>query len=81
MTAENIKNRIAECVTLFGFEFNGKEGNVDPYYIPESKSYEYLLYYNGDEMTVYSIDDVMNTPFVDGHTLTELAEKITITEY
>ena len=81
LKAEKIKNRISDCVTLFGFEYNNKNGNVDPYYIPDKKSYEYLLFYDGEEITVYDIDDVMNTPFIDGHTLNELAEKITITEW
>lgn len=37
MTADKIRNRIDEGVTLFGFEYNGKAGNVDPYYIPEKR--------------------------------------------
>lgn len=44
MTADKIRNRIDEGVTLFGFEYNGKAGNVDPYYIPEKKRHEYLLF-------------------------------------
>lgn len=81
MKATKIKDRISECVTLFGFEFNGKEGNVDPYYNPSSKSSEYLLYFDGSEKTVYNIDDVMNTPFIEGHSLNEIADKITVTDF
>ena len=77
MTALEIRNRILECVTLFGF----RDGNVDPYYIPENQRNEYLLCYNGPEQTVYDIDAVMDTPFIAGQTLSELADKITITEY
>ncbi len=75
------KNRIDDCVTLFGFEYRGKEGNVDPCYIHEEKRYEYLFFFDGEEQTVYEIDSVMNTPFIMGHTLNELAEEIEITEW
>lgn len=80
MRRDEIRDRIAECCTLFGFEYQGKEGNVDPYYTQE-KGYSYLLYFHGSEQTVYSLDDVMNTPFIDGHTLRELAEQVNITEW
>lgn len=80
MRQNEIRDRIAECCTLFGFEYQGKEGNVDPYYTQE-EGYSYLLYFDGSEQTVYSLDDVMNTPFIDGHTLRELAEQVNITEW
>ena len=81
MTASKIKDRISECITLFGFEFNGKEGNVDPYYNPKSKSSEYLLFFDGNEKTVYSIEDAMSKPFIDGHSLNDIADKIIVTEF
>lgn len=81
MTSEKIKLRIEECATLFSFRYYGKDGNIDPYYIPESKSYEYLLYFDGSEMTVHSLDDVMTTPFFAGKSLSEIAEEIEIDEY
>lgn len=79
--ANKIKNRIEECVTLFGFEYKGKDGNVDPYYIPEKHRQEYLLFYDGKEQTVYDIEDVMNTPFIAGKTLADVSDEITITEW
>jgi len=81
MTADKIKSRLSDCITLFGFEYNGKEGNVDPYYIPESKSQEYLLFFDGQEQTVLDIDSAMQTPFIDGHSLNELADELIITEW
>lgn len=81
MMADKIKARIAEMCTLFGFEYNGKDGNVDPYCIRKTQKNEFLLYFNGEEQTVYNIDDVMNTPFIDGKTLTEVADEIEITEW
>ncbi len=81
MKAIDIKSRIKECATLFEFEYNKKDGNIDPYYIQETDSYEYLLYFDGDEQTVYHIDDVMNTPFIDGKTLNEVANEIEVTAF
>ncbi len=81
MNAEKIKARINEMCTLFGFEYNGKEGNVDPCYSHSDKQYNFLLFFDGEEQIVHSIEDVMNTPFIDGKTLTEVAEKIEIIEW
>lgn len=80
MKAEDIRKKIAEIASLFGFEYDGKYGNVDPYYIPETNSYEFLLYYDGEETIVYDIDSVMNTPFIAGNSLNEISEEIIITE-
>lgn len=81
MKADKIKKRIDDCVTLFGFEYKGKDGNVDPCYIPKEKRYEYLLYFDGKEQTVSDIESVMNTPFIMGHSLNEIADEIEITEW
>ncbi len=80
MTANKIRNRIAECCTLFGFIYNQAECHVDPYY-KGSNSYEYLLFCNGDEMTVHSLDEVMNTPFFNGRCLNDIADAIEITDW
>ena len=58
-----------------------KSGGVDPYYLPETDSFEFLLFFDGDDVTVYSIDDVMNTPFIGGKTLSDLSDELTITEW
>lgn len=81
MNAEKIKQRIGKMVTLFGFVYKGKDGNVDPYYLPETKTKEFLLFFDGEEQTVYNIDDVMNTPFIEGKTLNDVADQIEITEW
>ena len=81
MNADRIENRIAECATLFGFEYNGKDGNVDPCYNSKNDRVEYLLFFDGSEQTVYDIKSVMNTPFIAGKTLTEVADKIVITDW
>lgn len=76
MTPEKIKGRINELCTLFGFEYNGKIGNVDPY----SRN-RFLLFYDGVDQVVTDIDSVMSTPFIDGKSLNEVYDKITITEW
>lgn len=77
MTANEIRNMIAMGAFMISFTYNGKDGNIDPYYIPEKKSREYLLFFDGEEQTVYDVDSVMNTPFIDGKSLTEIADKLT----
>ena len=73
---EYIKQAISVNGTLLGFEYQGKEGNIDPYYT-EGK---YLLFFNGKEQIVDSFEEALNTPFVDGKTIVEISEQITITE-
>lgn len=68
-------------ITLFGFVYNGKDGNVDPYYLPETDTNEFLLFFDGEEQTVNNIDDVMNTPFIEGKTLNDVADQIEITDW
>lgn len=80
MTSKQIRDRIAEGCTLFGFEYHQKECHVDPCYTP-SKGHEYLLFCDGSEYTVYTLENVMLTPFFDGKCLNDIAEDIEITEW
>lgn len=65
---DEIKSTLFDGGTLFGFEYNGKEGNIDPFI----KSFH--LMYDGKEQDVPNFDAVLNTPFVGGHTLQELSD-------
>ena len=76
---DQIKDVVVENCALFGFSFLGKDGNVDPGYVPGEGDH-YLLYFDGNEQTVSTFDEVLTTPFVDGHSLTELADKIKVTD-
>lgn len=78
MTKSDLKKMIENAVDLFEFEYDGREGNIDPYYIPETKSMEYLLYFDGNEKIVKSIEEVMGTPFIDGKNLNDLAAFIEV---
>jgi len=79
-TASDIKKRISECVTLFSFEYHGKSGNIDPYYLDGNK-YEYLLFFDGNEKMVYDINTVMTEPFFDGKSLSEIVNEIEIDSF
>ena len=57
------------------FQYHGKEGHVDPYGTQDG-SFSYLLWYEGDEKLVHSMDKVMDTPIFDGHSLSEIASDI-----
>lgn len=76
MNAQKIKDRIAECCTLFAFTYNGKDGDVDPF----NKNL-FTLTYNGESTDVFSLDAVMSTPYFDGKSLNDIAGEITITEW
>lgn len=80
MKVERVRKIIKEGASLFEFEYNGKSGNVDHYYAKD-EGHSYLLWFDGNEKTVYSLDDVMNDPFFDGKCLTEISDKITVTDY
>lgn len=80
--AEKVEDVVLDNQTLFGFEYNGIDGNIDPWYTPKDGQCFHLMY-NGLEQDVKGFDAVLNTPFVDGHTLQELSDsgaKIIITE-
>lgn len=75
VTAQQIADRISEICTLFGFRYHGKDYGVDPF------SYDrFALYAPDDNLTVHSIDEVMNTPFFDGKCLNDIVGDIEITE-
>ncbi len=76
MTNLVIRNRIAECCTLFGFTYNGLQCDVDPF-----NEHKFNLFCNGTQKTVNSIDAVMNDPFFDGKSLNEIAEEIDIDSF
>lgn len=76
MSVKELRDFITQGYTMLYFQYRGKEGHVDPYHMQPGHS-EYLLWYDGNEKIVHSIDEVMNTSFFDGHSLTEIAEKLT----
>lgn len=67
-----IRDYVASCASMLYFQYHGKEGHVDPY-----SSTEFLLWFDGKETTVHSVDEVMNTPFWDGKALADIAGDVT----
>ena len=74
---DRLRKKVKDCYGLVEFTYQGKDVNIDPYFHKDG-TYSYLLYFDGFEKTVYSIDDVMNTPFVYGKSLNELRNAIRV---
>lgn len=77
---DEIYTTLVDNATLFGFTYHGRPGNVDPCYTPETGNI-FLLWFDGEEMTVGSMEEVLQTPFFDGRTLVEIAGEITVTDW
>ena len=75
MTADSLQKELAKGWAMLIFQYHGKEGHVDPYCTREN-GFSYLLWYDGDEKLVHSMDEVMNTPIFDGHALAEITGNI-----
>lgn len=76
MKAEKIKNRISEICSHFTFIYQGKDCGVDPF------SHNHFDMWFGDtDKTVNNIDDVMNSPFFDGKSLSEICEDIEVIDF
>ncbi len=80
MSIEDIKKTIEDGLSLFEFRYNGKDGNVDHCY-EDGEGDSYLLWFDGEEKTVFTIDDAINDPFFDGKSLASIANDITDISY
>ena len=75
MTAESLQKEIAKGWAMLVFQYGGKEGHVDPYSTLKD-DFSCLLWYDGTEKLVHSMQEVMNIPIFDGHALADIAEDI-----
>ena len=75
MTADSLRKELSKGWAMLVFQYRGKEGHVDPYGA-QNGDFSYLLWYEGDEKLVYTMEAVMNTPIFDGHSLSEIADEI-----
>lgn len=80
MSINDIANIVKQCNTRLDFTYNGNYGNIDPYYSQKRNRPEYLLFYGDNEITVYSMDDVINTPFINGKSLSDIASELDFDE-
>ncbi len=81
MHADTLRKRLATLAHLLEFEMDGRYGNIDHYYLPDTRSHKYLLYFEGErttEILVDSLDEAMTTPFLDGKSHAEAAEQLEI---
>lgn len=70
MTLKEVLDKINFGAQMFNFEYDGRIGNIDPYFSNKENRETFLLYFDHYEVKVYSIKDVADTPFIDGKTLT-----------
>lgn len=71
MKTEELKRRIESLCTHITFEFNGKDCGVDPF-----TRNDFDMWYGEEKMKAGSIDEVMYTPFFEGHALADIVDKI-----
>ncbi|WP_204889969.1 hypothetical protein [Pseudoflavonifractor phocaeensis] len=71
MSAKELFDWIDSLAQDIDFEYHGKSGSICPF----SRS-DISLCYNGEEVTVHSVEAAMREPFLDGHSLEELAEEL-----
>ncbi len=81
MKKEKMKKTVASLNGLIEFEYDGKYGNIESYYIPSTHSSKYLLFYDNKEITLETAEQVLNTSFFNGKTLLDIAEKIEDFDY
>lgn len=71
MRAAEIKDYLESLVSHITFTYNDKSCGIDPF-----RKDNFEMWYGDDTITAKSIDDVMNTPFFNGKSLNEIADKI-----
>lgn len=73
MNDQSLRDWIDSLTADIEFKYNGVWGSICPF----NRSNISLCY--GDyEITVHSIDEAMNTPFIDGKTLSQISEQLEI---
>jgi hypothetical protein len=66
-----LKARINSLISQVLFDYHGVPCGVDPF-----NKHEFDVWYGDKAETMHSIDDVMNKPFFDGKSLTEISSEI-----
>ena len=73
MRANELKEWILDMFQDINIEYDGKEGSICPF------SHDNISFMFDDETRNYSsIDDMMSDPFIDGKSLNEICEKLTL---
>ena len=73
MKAQDLRDWIDSLTQDIEFEYCGKPGSICPF------SHQNIsLCYDGEEVTVSSIDAAMNEPFIQGKSLADVCEELDI---
>lgn len=76
MTILELKNHLSKLIGYVTFEYNGYSCGVDALGL---NSFD--MWYGDNEMTVESVEDVLDTKFFDGRSLTEIWNDVTELDY
>lgn len=76
MRSDQIRKRIDEKASHFTFLYHGVTCGIDPY-----SDLEYDMWYGDKTVTVNSIEEVMNSPFFAGKSLTAISNDIQIQDF
>ncbi len=75
---EEIRQILQSFGNLVDFKYDGRWGNMESYYYPEEEKTRYLLYFEGYDVLVESLDEALDMPFIDGKSLKDVVKDITI---
>lgn len=76
MTSAQIKSCLSEHRGTFTFDYKNKRYGIEPYCDTELE-----IWHEDTAVTVQSLNEVMDIPFFDGKTLTDIADEIEIIEW
>lgn len=78
MKITEIVNQILACQHLVEFEYDGYYGNAEAFH--NADGYHITMYYEGNsdinEILVLTPQELMHTPFFNGKSLVEIADRI-----
>ena len=73
MKASELRNWIDSLTQDIDFEYRGILGSICPF-----NREKISLCFDGEEVTVNSVDAAMTTPFIEGRSLVEICEELTL---
>lgn len=73
LKASELEALIDSLTQDIDFEYRGKQGSICPF-----ARTDISLAYDGEEITVDSVDAAMAAPFIEGHSLTEICEELAL---
>ena len=73
MTAKELEKELSLGYTDYGFLYKGKRGAVCPF--NKEDGFYAGVVYDGQTFEFHSLEDLMQTPFIGGKTLSQVAEE------